>query len=62
MGNVPIFEKIKDDDIVFDDKDIEDLPKDSIKIPSPEEEQKLINEVNKLFESWKDRYEDNHKI
>ncbi len=61
-GNVQIFEKIKDDEIVFDDKNIEDLPNDSIKIPSSEEERKLINEVNELFENWKDRYEDNQII
>lgn len=50
-------EKIKDDELVFDDREIEDLPNTPMNVPSLDEEEKLKNEINDMFENWKDRYE-----
>ena len=51
-------EEAKDNEIVFDDKEIENLPDAPMKTPSLEDEEKLYNEINDMFEIWKDRYED----
>lgn len=50
-------EKIKEDELVFDDREIEDLPNEPMKNPNLEEEQKLKNKIKGMFDNWKDRYE-----
>ena len=39
-------EKIKNDELVFDDREIEDLSDTPMKTPSLEEEKQLVNEIN----------------
>lgn len=50
-------EKIKENELVFDDREIEDLPNTPMDTPTQDEEEKLKNEINDMFENWKDRYE-----
>lgn len=50
-------EKIKEDELVFDDREIENLPDEPMKNPNPEEERKLKNKIKDMFDNWKDRYE-----
>ena len=54
-------EKIKNDELVFDDREIEDLPDTPMKTPSLEEEKQLVNEINDMFKNWKNRYESSTK-
>ena len=54
-------EKIKNDELVFDDRKIEDLSDTPMKTPSLEEEKQLVNEINDMFKNWKNRYESSTK-
>ena len=54
-------EKIKNDELVFDDREIEDLSDTPMKTPSLEEEKQLVNEINDMFKNWKNRYESSTK-
>ena len=49
-------EKIEDNELVFDDRELEGLPNNPMKELSLEDESKLKEEVNSLFDNWKDRY------
>lgn len=49
-------EKVEEDELVFDDRELEELPNNPMKELSLEDESKLKEEVNSLFDNWKDRY------
>ncbi len=43
---------------LFDDRELDELVDEPLDEVSEEEKQKLKRKMDKLFENWKDRYED----